>query len=70
MVDGVVEAPNGAHFTECPPDYGRDEAFQKEYAATASSPELWDEFRADVPRRGRRGRVPATVGCEERRERR
>ena len=32
MVDGVVEAPNGAHFTECPPDYGRDEAFQKEYA--------------------------------------
>ena len=35
MVDGVVEAPGGAHFTECPPDYGRDEAFQKEYAATA-----------------------------------
>jgi glutaconate CoA-transferase subunit A len=24
MVDGVVEAPGGAHFTECPPDYGRD----------------------------------------------
>jgi glutaconate CoA-transferase, subunit A len=45
MVDGVVEAPNGAHFTECPPDYGRDEAFQKEYAATASSAELWDAFR-------------------------
>ena len=37
--------PHGAHFTECPPDYGRDEAFQKEYAATASSPELWDTFR-------------------------
>ena len=46
MVDGVVEAPHGAHFTECPPDYGRDEAFQKEYAATASSAELWDAFRA------------------------
>ena len=45
MVHGVVEAPHGAHFTECPPDYGRDEAFQKEYAATASSPELWDAFR-------------------------
>lgn len=45
MVDGVIEAPGGAHFTECPPDYGRDEAFQKEYAATASSPEAWDEFR-------------------------
>jgi len=46
-VDGVVEAPMGAHFTECPPDYGRDEAFQKEYAATARDPELWAQFRAD-----------------------
>ena len=45
MVDGVVETPMGAHFTECPPDYGRDEAFQKEYAATAKSPEAWDAFR-------------------------
>jgi glutaconate CoA-transferase subunit A len=45
MVTGVIEAPNGAHFTECPPDYGRDEAFQKEYAATAGAPEAWDEFR-------------------------
>ena len=46
-VDGVVEAPMGAHFTECPPDYGRDEAFQKEYAATAKDPEAWAQFRAD-----------------------
>src|SRR5262245_60735744 len=46
VIDGVVEAPNGAHFTECPPDYGRDEAFQKEYAATASSDEAWEEFKA------------------------
>jgi glutaconate CoA-transferase subunit A len=46
MVDGVVEAPGGAHFTECPPDYGRDEAFQKEYAATAKDPEAWKAFRA------------------------
>ncbi len=44
-VDGVVEAPNGAHFTECPPDYGRDEAFQREYVRAASSPESWAEFR-------------------------
>ena len=29
MTDGVVEAPHGAHFTECVPDYARDEAFQK-----------------------------------------
>jgi len=46
MVDGVVEAPGGAHFTECPPDYGRDEVFQKEYAATAKDPEAWKAFRA------------------------
>ena len=46
-VDGVIEAPHGAHFTECPPDYGRDEAFQREYAATARDPEAWDTFRAD-----------------------
>jgi glutaconate CoA-transferase, subunit A len=46
MTDGVIEAPNGAHFTECPPDYGRDEAFQKEYAATAASPEAWADFSA------------------------
>ena len=46
-VDGVVEAPMGAHFTECPPDYGRDEAFQKEYAATAKDPDLWSQFRKD-----------------------
>jgi glutaconate CoA-transferase, subunit A len=41
MVDGVTETPNGAHFTSCVPDYGRDEVFQKEYATTD-----WDTFRA------------------------
>ena len=46
LVDGVVEAPGGAHFTECEPDYGRDEAFQREYAASAASPEAWAAFRA------------------------
>ena len=45
LVDGVVEAPHGAHFTSCEPDYGRDEAFQRKYAASAASPEAWDEFR-------------------------
>jgi glutaconate CoA-transferase, subunit A len=45
-VDGVVEAPNGAHFTECPPDYGRDEAFQKKYTGTARSEDAWAEFKA------------------------
>lgn len=45
-VDGVIEAPNGAHFTECPPDYGRDEAFQKEYSGTARTEEAWQAFKA------------------------
>lgn len=45
MTDGVIEAPRGAHFTECVPDYPRDEAFQKEYAATAKSGETWDAFK-------------------------
>ncbi|APU39842.1 CoA transferase subunit A [Streptomyces sp. TN58] len=40
-VTGVVEAPNGAHFTSCAPDHGRDEAFQKLYARTP-----WPEFSA------------------------
>jgi glutaconate CoA-transferase, subunit A len=46
MVHGVAETPNGAHFTSCVPDYGRDEEFQALYAAAAASPEKWQEFRA------------------------
>ena len=44
MVDGVIEAPNGAHFTNCQPDYERDEAFQKEYASSAADPDHWAAF--------------------------
>jgi len=46
FVDGVIEAPLGAHFTECPPDYDRDESFQKLYAATAKDPDAWNAFKA------------------------
>ena len=46
IVDGVIEAPRGAHFTECPPDYERDEAFQREYAATAKDADAWERFRS------------------------
>jgi glutaconate CoA-transferase subunit A len=45
LVDGVVEAPHGAHFTSCTPDYPRDEAFLAAYAASARSPQAWSEFR-------------------------
>ncbi len=46
MVDGVIHAPNGAHFTTCEPDYGRDEAFQKAYVDAARDPETWKAFSA------------------------
>jgi len=44
MVDGVVETPNGAHFTTCTPTYERDEKFQKAYATAAKNPEDWAAF--------------------------
>ncbi|GAA1329141.1 CoA transferase subunit A [Streptomyces sanglieri] len=43
-VTGVVETPNGAHFTSCVPDHPRDEAFQKAYATAAADPEAWAAF--------------------------
>jgi glutaconate CoA-transferase subunit A len=46
MVDGVVETPNGAHFTTCAPAYERDEAFQKAYATAAKDPDEWAAFEA------------------------
>src|SRR5215472_12573021 len=46
MVHGVAKTPNGAHFTSCVPDYGRDEEFQRQYAAAAADPEAWRRFRA------------------------
>jgi glutaconate CoA-transferase, subunit A len=51
-VSGVVEAPMGSHFCECPPDYERDEAFQREYAATAKDDDAWQAFKSkylDLP---------------------
>jgi glutaconate CoA-transferase subunit A len=46
MVDRVVEAPGGAGFTDCSPDYPRDEAAQRAYAATAKDPGAWQAWRA------------------------
>jgi glutaconate CoA-transferase subunit A len=44
-VDGVVETPNGAHFTTCTPDYERDETFQRAYVAAASgTDDDWQAF--------------------------
>jgi glutaconate CoA-transferase subunit A len=63
MVDGVIEAPGGAHFTECPPDYGRDEAFQREYAATAKDPEAWAAFKARYLDLGSEAEYQGAVGA-------
>jgi glutaconate CoA-transferase subunit A len=44
LVDEVAPAPRGAHFTSNPPDYDRDEAFQRAYVAAAKDPESWSAF--------------------------
>ena len=55
MVAGVVEAPQGAHFTSCEPDYGRDEEFQREYASAAADATAWAAFRASYLDRDEEG---------------
>jgi len=46
LVHGVVEAPGGAHFTSCTPDYERDERFQRTYAEAAKDDGAWAAFEA------------------------
>ncbi len=46
MVDEVIEAPGGAHFTTTEPDYGRDEKFQQHYAKAAADEASWAQFVA------------------------
>ncbi|WP_182908492.1 CoA transferase subunit A [Microbispora sp. H13382] len=41
-VTGVVETPGGGHFTDS--GQGRDEMFQRHYAASAADPEAWAAF--------------------------
>jgi glutaconate CoA-transferase subunit A len=65
--DGVVEAPFGAHFTHCVPDYPRDEAFQRHYAASAVDAESWQSFRGtyvDIPEADYRRLARASLGVE------
>ena len=40
LVGQEIEAPGGAGFTSCEPDYGRDEEEQRRYVETP-----WEEFR-------------------------
>ncbi|HEX9032478.1 MAG TPA: CoA-transferase, partial [Streptosporangiaceae bacterium] len=67
MVAGVVEAPHGAHFTSCDPDYGRDEEFQREYASAAADPQAWAQFVArylDQDEAGYQAAVAARAGAD------
>jgi len=45
MVDGVVEAPLGAHPTACVPEYGIDLEHLERYAASAKSAEAFADYR-------------------------
>jgi glutaconate CoA-transferase subunit A len=58
LVDHVVEAPRGAAFTSCDPDYPRDEEAQRAYVASAAEPGGWAAFAArylpDTPDGGAR----------------
>jgi glutaconate CoA-transferase subunit A len=76
MVDHVVEAPGGAHFTTAAPDYGRDEKFQRHYAQAAADEAGWAQFvatylsgsEADYQAAVRRFAVAATaarIGTEQ-----
>ena len=47
MVDGVVEAPGGARFTSCVPDYPRDEELQRRYVEAAATEAHWESFLAE-----------------------
>jgi glutaconate CoA-transferase subunit A len=62
MTDGVVEAPHGAHFTSCDPDYERDEEHQREYATAAADPEAWATFRRTYLELGSEAEYQAAVG--------
>jgi glutaconate CoA-transferase subunit A len=45
MVTAVAHTPGGAGFTECLPDYPRDEAAMKRYADTARDPALFEAWK-------------------------
>lgn len=61
LTDAVAEAPGGAHFTSCDPDYPRDEPFQKAYAKAASDVDGggWSSFEERFLRMGEDGYLAA-----------
>ena len=48
FIQGVIEAPYGAHPTSLPPDYGWDMAHFKAYAASAAEDGGWERYMRDT----------------------
>jgi glutaconate CoA-transferase subunit A len=65
LADAVVEAPGGAHFTSCVPDYGRDEEFQRTYVEAAGSSEAWSDFSARYLHVGEQEYQALTLSAEK-----
>jgi glutaconate CoA-transferase subunit A len=62
MVDGVVEAPFGAHPTSCTPKYGIDLEHLKTYAA-ATTPDGWADYAARFVALDQEGYLDAVGGA-------
>ena len=68
MVDGVIEAPNGAHFTTASPTTGATRAFQKAYATAAADPDAWAGVRVTGSCSGNEADYQAAVASGGRRQ--
>ena len=65
IVDGVVEAPFGAHPTSCAPDYGIDEAHLKTYSAAAKGEGGFENYYREFVVDGRDAYVKAVGGADQ-----
>jgi glutaconate CoA-transferase subunit A len=63
LVDGVVEAPFGAHPTACSPGYGIDLEHLKVYAAAAAGAEAWAGYRQRYVDIGHEAYIEAVGGA-------
>jgi glutaconate CoA-transferase subunit A len=64
LVDGVIEAPCGAHPTACVPGYGIDLDHLNTYVAGAKDPASWEEYRRRFVEVSDRDYVAAVGGTE------
>ena len=65
MVDGVVEAPFGAHPTSCAPDYGIDEAHLRLYSASAKEEGGFESYYRKFIADGRDAYLKAVGGPDK-----